>query len=175
MHDYIAWVHSLNLHILRCIWVLHSCSLKTWSSNTPLAACRTIKGSTGEILLQLLEMRLDSIVFRLGKAPTMSAARQIVNHGHITVNGRWDLQNGSTVLSNWAQMILHGSKFPYGQTFLMDSVHFSNCINEQGWRSLFQPEQSRSCWPASSAYVNIACKHSCILCQEHSSLLHMLL
>lgn len=49
---------------------------------------RTIKGSTGEILLQLLEMRLDSIVYRLGKAPTMSAARQIVNHGHITVNGR---------------------------------------------------------------------------------------
>lgn len=47
-----------------------------------------MKGSTGEILLQLLEMRLDSIVFRLGLAPTMSAARQIVCHGHITVNGR---------------------------------------------------------------------------------------
>lgn len=49
---------------------------------------RRMKGSTGEILLQLLEMRLDSIVFRLGLAPTMSAARQIVCHGHITVNGR---------------------------------------------------------------------------------------
>lgn len=49
---------------------------------------RQLKGSTGEILLQLLEMRLDSIVFRLGKAPTMSSARQMVNHGHITVNGR---------------------------------------------------------------------------------------
>ena len=47
---------------------------------------RTLKGSTGEILLQLLEMRLDNIVFRLGMAPTISAARQIITHGHILVN-----------------------------------------------------------------------------------------
>nr|YP_010231207.1 ribosomal protein S4 [Nephroselmis pyriformis]QSV37276.1 ribosomal protein S4 [Nephroselmis pyriformis] len=44
------------------------------------------KGSTGETLLQLLEMRLDHLVFRLGMAPTVVAARQLVNHGHITVN-----------------------------------------------------------------------------------------
>ena len=49
---------------------------------------KRIKGSTGEALLQLLEMRLDNIVFRLGMAPTIPAARQIVNHGHICVNGR---------------------------------------------------------------------------------------
>jgi small subunit ribosomal protein S4 len=47
---------------------------------------RKLKGSTGEILLQLLEMRLDNIVFRLGMAPTISAARQIITHGHILVN-----------------------------------------------------------------------------------------
>jgi small subunit ribosomal protein S4 len=47
---------------------------------------RRIKGSTGEALLQLLEMRLDNIVFRLGMAPTIPAARQLVNHGHICVN-----------------------------------------------------------------------------------------
>jgi small subunit ribosomal protein S4 len=51
-------------------------------------SARRIKGSTGEALLQLLEMRLDNIVFRLGMAPTIPAARQLVNHGHICVNGK---------------------------------------------------------------------------------------
>ena len=49
---------------------------------------RRVKGSTGLVLLQLLEMRLDNTVFRLGMAPTIPAARQLVNHGHITVNNR---------------------------------------------------------------------------------------
>lgn len=43
-------------------------------------------GPTGENLLILLEMRLDNIVYRLGFAPTIRAARQLVNHGHILVN-----------------------------------------------------------------------------------------
>lgn len=47
---------------------------------------KRIRGSTGEILLRLLEMRLDNIIFRLGMAPTISAARQLVSHGHILVN-----------------------------------------------------------------------------------------
>jgi small subunit ribosomal protein S4 len=46
------------------------------------------KGITGEILLQLLENRLDNIVFRLGIAPTRAAARQVVAHKHITVDGK---------------------------------------------------------------------------------------
>ena len=45
------------------------------------------KGVTGEVLLQLCESRLDNIVFRLGIAPTRSAARQLVNHRHVTLNG----------------------------------------------------------------------------------------
>jgi small subunit ribosomal protein S4 len=49
---------------------------------------RRIKGSTGEALLQLLEMRLDNIVVRLGMAPTVPAARQLVNHGHICIDGK---------------------------------------------------------------------------------------
>ena len=44
-------------------------------------------GITGEILLQLCESRLDNVVYRLGIAPTRSAARQLVGHRHITVNG----------------------------------------------------------------------------------------
>ncbi len=43
-------------------------------------------GSTGEILLQILENRLDNIVFRLGFASTIAGARQLINHGHIVVN-----------------------------------------------------------------------------------------
>jgi small subunit ribosomal protein S4 len=45
------------------------------------------KGSTGQVLLQLLEMRLDNILFRLGMASTIPQARQLVNHRHILVNG----------------------------------------------------------------------------------------
>ena len=46
------------------------------------------KGITGEILLQLIEARLDNVVYRLGIAPTRSGARQLVSHRHITVNGK---------------------------------------------------------------------------------------
>ena len=45
------------------------------------------KGITGEILLQYLESRLDNVVYRLGIAPTRAAARQLVLHRHIVVNG----------------------------------------------------------------------------------------
>ncbi|RLD39287.1 MAG: 30S ribosomal protein S4 [Bacteroidetes bacterium] len=45
------------------------------------------KGITGEILLQLIEARLDNTVYRLGYAPTRAGARQLVSHRHITVNG----------------------------------------------------------------------------------------
>ena len=45
------------------------------------------KGITGENLLQLIEARLDNVVFRMGIAPTRAAARQLVSHRHITVNG----------------------------------------------------------------------------------------
>lgn len=46
-----------------------------------------MKGQKGENLIQLLESRLDNIVYRLGIAPTRAAARQLVTHCHITVNG----------------------------------------------------------------------------------------
>jgi small subunit ribosomal protein S4 len=46
------------------------------------------RGVTGEQMLQILETRLDNVVFHLGFGSTRAAARQMVNHGHITVNGR---------------------------------------------------------------------------------------
>ncbi|MGV6829358.1 MAG: 30S ribosomal protein S4 [Flavobacteriales bacterium] len=60
-------------------------------------------GITGEVLLQLCESRLDNVVFRMGIAPTRSAARQLVSHRHIVVNGNkvnipsYQLQPGDTV------------------------------------------------------------------------------
>jgi small subunit ribosomal protein S4 len=48
----------------------------------------TRRGVTGEILLQLLETRLDNVIYRLGFANSRSAARQMVSHGHVQVNGR---------------------------------------------------------------------------------------
>ncbi len=52
------------------------------------ARAQRARGETGTRLLQLLETRLDSVVYRLGFARTMPQARQLVNHGHVLVNGR---------------------------------------------------------------------------------------
>ena len=46
-----------------------------------------LRGVTGEMLLQFLELRLDNVIFRLGMGNTRSASRQYVNHGHVLVNG----------------------------------------------------------------------------------------
>ena len=54
--------------------------------NTYVEASR-LKGATGENLVKLLESRLDNVVYRMGIAPTRPAARQLVSHKHITVNG----------------------------------------------------------------------------------------
>ena len=47
-----------------------------------------LKGNTGETLLQLLEKRLDNVVYKLNFAPSRKAARQLITHGHVYVNGR---------------------------------------------------------------------------------------
>ena len=49
---------------------------------------RKTKGNTGEVILTLLERRLDNAVFRAGFAQTIPAARQLVSHGHIRINGK---------------------------------------------------------------------------------------
>ena len=52
------------------------------------ARAKAKEGKTGEILLQMCESRLDNVVYRLGIAPTRSAARQLVTHKHIVVDGK---------------------------------------------------------------------------------------
>ncbi len=60
-----------------------------------------IKGNTGETLLQLLERRLDNVVYKLNFAPSRKASRQLVAHGHIYVNGRKvDVSNYSTKIAD---------------------------------------------------------------------------
>ena len=53
-----------------------------------LALARKLPGRTGDNLLGILERRLDNIVFRMGFAPTIPAARQLVSHGNVRVNGK---------------------------------------------------------------------------------------
>lgn len=61
------------------------------------------KGNNGEILVQLLESRLDTVVYRMKFAATVFAARQVVNHGHVLVNGKrvniasFQVKEGSTI------------------------------------------------------------------------------
>ncbi|MHC4574231.1 MAG: 30S ribosomal protein S4 [Planctomycetota bacterium] len=47
-----------------------------------------MKGNTGEILLQLLERRLDNVIYKMNFAPSRKAARQLISHGHVYINGR---------------------------------------------------------------------------------------
>ena len=62
------------------------------------------KGSTVSLLLEYLEFRLDCIIYRFGFAPTIPAARQIVNHGHVYVNGR--LVNIASFLCSPSDLIM---------------------------------------------------------------------
>ncbi len=86
------------------------------------------KGVTGENLIKLLEARLDNTIFRLGIAPTRRAARQLVSHKHITVNGssvnipsytlragdKISLRNSSKELGAVKESLnIRGSKFPW--------------------------------------------------------------
>lgn len=95
--------------------------------NTFLKASRK-GGITGEVLLQLIEARLDNVTFRLGIAPTRDGARQLIGHRHITVNGKvvnvpsYELRPGDIVAvrerSKSLEVIVNstvsrGSQFPW--------------------------------------------------------------
>lgn len=64
---------------------------------------RRVQGKTGELLLRLLETRLDNVVYRLGFVPTRTMARQLVSHGHIRVNDKvvnipsYQVKNGQEI------------------------------------------------------------------------------
>nr|QJF46585.1 ribosomal protein S4 [Zantedeschia elliottiana] len=103
------------------------------------------KGSAGQVLLQLLEMRLDNILFRLGMASTIPGARQLVNHRHILVNDRIvdipsyrckpgdiittkDKQRSKTLIQNNIAALSSHKKVPKHLT--IDSVHNKGLVNQ---------------------------------------------
>ncbi len=95
------------------------------------------KGVTGEVLLQFLEARLDNTVFRMGIAPTRTAARQLVSHKHITVNGivtnipSYQLRPGDTIA------VRGQSK---GMALIKDSVGSKKDGRRFGWLE-FNPDK----------------------------------
>jgi small subunit ribosomal protein S4 len=88
-----------------------------------MTKARKSKGATGETIVQLLEIRLDNIVYRIGLAPTLPAARQLVNHGHILVNKKcvtipsFSCSQGQTIT---AQNLKTIHKWSTGQGFEQD-------------------------------------------------------
>nr|YP_010545907.1 ribosomal protein S4 [Dendrobium trigonopus]UYG49438.1 ribosomal protein S4 [Dendrobium trigonopus] len=102
------------------------------------------KGSTGQVLLQLLEMRLDNILFRLGMASTIPQARQLINHRHVLVNGRIvdipsyrckpqeiitakDEQRSRTLIQNYLDLVPH-EKLPNHLT--LHPLQYKGLINQ---------------------------------------------
>ena len=76
-------IRLLEKQKLRYNYGLTECQLKKYVRES-----KRKKGSTAFFLMQLLEMRLDTIIFRLGFSPTIPAARQFVNHAHVRINGK---------------------------------------------------------------------------------------
>ena len=93
------------------------------------------RGITGLVLLQLLESRLDNVVFRLGLAPTRRAARQLVSHRHILLNGR--LNNVPSTHIKVGDKISVRPK-SQGMEVIRDSVSGKSDVRNYGWLSFDQ-------------------------------------
>lgn len=85
----------------------------TLASKTPLA--------TGEVMLSLLERRLDNCIYRLGFVPTRSAARQLVSHGNVTVNGKkLNIPSYTVKIGDVLGLTPTATKIPYIKSLLED-------------------------------------------------------
>jgi len=90
------------------------------------------RGITGEVLLQLLEARLDNVVFRLGLAPTRRAARQLVSHRHILVNGRLNNVPSTQLRAGDVVSVRNKSQ---GLEVVRNSVGGKSDVRNFGWLS----------------------------------------
>jgi small subunit ribosomal protein S4 len=88
------------------------------------------KGSTGTNLLQLLESRLDNVVYRMGLGSTRAEARQLVTHGSITVNGR--VQNVPSALVKTADLVGVTEKSK-GQLRIQDALQLAEKVGFPSW------------------------------------------
>ncbi len=102
------------------------------------------KGVTGEVLLQLLESRLDNTVFRLGIAPTRRAARQLVSHKHILVNGV--LTNVPSAMMRSGDVITVRGKSQH-LLVVQDSVNSKSDVRKFGWLE-WNPERMQGVFMA---------------------------
>ena len=95
------------------------------------------KGVTGEVLLQLLEARLDNVVYRMGIAPTRRAARQLVTHKHIVLNGV--LTNiPSATLRPGDKITVHGKSRK--MSMIQDSINSKSDVRKFPWLE-FNPDK----------------------------------
>ncbi len=98
-----------------------------------------MKGVTGENLLRMLECRLDNIVYRLNFSPSRPAARQLVNHGHFTVNGRTVNIPSYIVKQGDVIEIKENSR---GKDFFKISMEFAKQKGTQEWLEI-EPDKFR--------------------------------
>lgn len=91
---------------------------------------KTMPGVTGENLLGLLERRIDNVVFRLGLASTRRQARQLVSHGHITVNGkRLDIPSALIKVGN----VIGVKEKSRGTALFKEIAESKNALNVPAW------------------------------------------
>jgi small subunit ribosomal protein S4 len=91
------------------------------------------KGVTGATLLQLLELRLDNVVFRMGFATSRAQARQLVTHGHLVVNGhKVDIASYAVKPGDVVQVGEHSRTLPYFKNL----VQFSTRVSSPRWLSV---------------------------------------
>lgn len=109
------------------------------------------RGITGEVLLKLLEARLDNVVYRLGLAPTRRAARQLVSHRHIMLNGK--LNNvPSTQLRPGDVISVRGKS--QGMEVIRNTVSGKSDVRNYGWLS-FQSDKMEGTFLAYPERENI--------------------
>ncbi len=89
--------------------------------------------ATGAALITLLERRLDNVVFRLGYAPTRAAARQMVNHGHVQVNGgKMDIPSYQVDVGDVIYLKDSGKNIPYVKELFEEAPSIPEWLERQG-------------------------------------------
>ncbi len=89
--------------------------------------------ATGAALIGLLEQRLDNVVFRLGYAPTRAAARQLVNHGHVQVNGgKMDIPSYQVDVGDVIYLKDSGKNIPYIKELFEEAPSIPEWLERQG-------------------------------------------
>ena len=93
-------------------------------------AAAEVKGATGEVLLQNLERRLDNTIYRAGFAKSRSQARQLVSHGHITVNGKMTKTPSFEINAGDSVAVKESSR---GSTYFKEAVIWAKTQTRPGW------------------------------------------